>query len=161
MDSAVRCAESHLLWRKKLLKFTGPTGNSTYRIRDPLDLKFFVRLVVSFSRLRQLKFSNNFAGILNLLYGCSLKTECSELFFLRCDNYVTFRTFSMNKLRDMDISLVLCSCSDLPKVILHGNERFNSCRNKKILTATTKYIENIQRFNHYLFWTYKNYPFHI
>ena len=56
----------------------------------------------------------------------------------------------MNELRDTDSSLVPRSSNDILRVTLYGDERFNSCTNKKIPTATIKYIENTQIFDQLL-----------
>ena len=70
--------------------------------------------------------------------------------FLRCHNHISFRMSPMNELRDTDSSLVPRSSNDILRVILYGDERFNSCTNKKIPTATIKYIENTQIFDQLL-----------
>ena len=51
----------------------------------------------------------------------------------------------MDELRDIDGSLISCS-SDILRVMLYRDKRFNSCTNKRILTTTIKYIKNTQRF---------------
>ena len=74
--------------------FIRPTGNSTYKIAltlDPLGINLLIRLWLSFSRLKiydplgiKLLIRQNFADSLNPLCSCSLETECTLHFFLRC-----------------------------------------------------------------------------
>ena len=73
----------------------------------------------------------------------------------------SFRKTLMSELRDIDSSLVSRNSSDILSIILYGDKRYNPCTNKIMLTTTIKYIKNTQRFDQPLFWTYKNYPFHL
>ena len=57
----------------------------------------------------------------------------------------------MNELCDIDSLLVSRSSIDILRVILYGDKRFNPCANKRMLTATIKYIKNTQRFDQPLF----------
>ena len=81
MDSSRRCAESHSLFRKKLLDCIKFVGNSTYRIHNPVGIKLLNRLRVGFSHLQEHNFRHNFADTLNNLCACALETECTEQFF--------------------------------------------------------------------------------
>ena len=131
MDPSIRCTEFNSFFRKKLLEFTRPIGNSIYRINNPIGIKLLNRLRVGFSHLQKHKFRHNFADTINLICACAIETECSKNFFLRCHNNISFKTTLMNKLRDIDSSLASHSCSDILKVILHRGKRFNPCTNKQ------------------------------
>ena len=61
-----------------------------YGIYDPLDVRLINRLCLDFSNLGEQKFRHNFAETLSPLYLCSLETENTENYFLRCQNI--FRT---------------------------------------------------------------------
>ena len=66
----------------------------------------------------------------------------------------------MNGLRDIDSSLVSRSSNNILRVILYRAKRFNPFKNNRMLTAII-YIENMERFFQPIFWTYKNYRFHL
>ena len=66
-------------------------GNSIYKIYDPLIIKLLARLRLGFSHLSKHKFEHNFAGSFKPLCCCSLETESTLYFFLRCQNYTTLR----------------------------------------------------------------------
>ena len=78
LDPSIRCIESHSLFRKKLLEFIRPIGNSTYRIHDPIGIKLLNRLRLSFSHLREHTIRHSFPDTLNPLCACALETECTQ-----------------------------------------------------------------------------------
>ena len=82
LGSGIRNAETYAFFRKILLNFIRPTGNSTYKMYDPLAIKLLTRLTLGFSHLSEDKFRHNFAESLNPLYSCSLEAESTLL--LRC-----------------------------------------------------------------------------
>ena len=90
LDSEIRNAETYASFRKMLLNFTRPIGNSTYKIYDPLGIKLLTRLRLGFSHLSEHKFRHNFADSLNPLCSCSLETESTLHFFLRCTKLYYF-----------------------------------------------------------------------
>ena len=51
------------VFRKKLLAFTRPVGNSIYGIYHPFRVRLINRLRLGFSHLREYKFRHNFANI--------------------------------------------------------------------------------------------------
>ena len=67
LDPSIRCTEFHSLFRKKLIEFIRPIGNSVYRIHDPIGITLLQSLQLGFSHLREHKFRHNFADTLNPL----------------------------------------------------------------------------------------------
>ena len=74
--------------------FIRPLGNDTYGIYDPLGIRLLNRLRLGFGHLKEHKFRHNFADTLNPLCSCSLETEDTEHYFLRCQNNLSFCTTS-------------------------------------------------------------------
>ena len=97
-DPDVRNVDTYSLFRKNLLAFIRPTENSFYSIYDPVGMKLLNRLRQGFSHLREHKFKHSFADTVNPLCSCYLETESTKDYFLRCHNYVTFRTTLMYKI---------------------------------------------------------------
>ena len=151
LDSDIKNIDSHAMFRKKLLAFIRPLGNDTYGIYDPLGIRLLNRLRLGFSHLREHKFRHNFADTLNPLCSCSLETEDTEHYFLRCQNNLSFRTTLMNDLSNINTALASLNLSDLLIVILYGVEGFNKETNCKILTASIKCIKDTQCFEKSLF----------
>ena len=57
----------------------------------------------------------------------------------------------MNDLNNINTAIALLNPNDFLRVILYGDKSFNRETNCKILTASIKFIEDIQRFEKSLF----------
>ena len=124
LDPKIRNIDSYVGFRKKLLSFTKPTENKTFSIYDPLGIKLFNRLRVDFSHLNEHKFRHNFADTLNPLCSCSLETESTIHFFLRCRYYNNIRMTLMNELNDIDNSITSRQPNELLRIILYCDCKF-------------------------------------
>ena len=151
LDSEIRNAKTYASFRKMLLKFIRPIENSTYKIYDPLGIKLLTRLRLGFSHLSEHKFRHNFADSLNPLCSCSLETESTLHFFLRCQNYTTLRRALMTDLKNINDAIMSLNESDLLHVMLYGSKKFDNNMNISILTATIKFIKGTERFDQPLF----------
>ena len=121
LDPDIRRIDSYIGFLKKLLSFIKPTENKTFSIYDPLGIKLLNRLRVDFSHLKEHKFRHNFADTINPLCSCSLETEGTAHFFLRCQNYTNIRTTLMNELNDIDNSITSRQPDELLQIILYGD----------------------------------------
>ena len=134
------------MFRKKLLFFIRPLGNDAYGIYDPLGIRLLNRLRLGFSYLREHKFRHNFADTLNPLCSCSLETEDTEHYFLRCQNNLSFRRTLMNDLNNINNATASLNSNILLRVILYSDESFSKETNCKILAASIKFIKYTKRF---------------
>ena len=116
-----------------------------------LVLRLLNRLRLGFSHFSEHKFRHNFADTLNLLCSCSLETEDTENYFLRCQNNISFRTTLMSDLNNINTAIASLNSNDFLRVILYGDKSFNKETNCKILTASIKFIKDTQRFEKSLF----------
>ena len=149
LDPDYRNLDSHEMFRKKLLNFIKPSEKSIFNIYDPQGSKLLNRLRLGFSHLREHKFRHNFADTVNSLCSCALAAESTDHFFLRCQNYVSFRTALMNELSSINSEVI--SIDPVLLVILYGDKMLTGNSNQQILTATINYIKNTQRVEQYLF----------
>ena len=147
LDSEIRNAETYASFRKMLLNFIRPIGNSTYKIYDPLGIKLLTRFWLGFSHLFEHKFTHNFADSLNPLCSCSLETESTLHFFLCCQNYTALCLALMTDLKNINDAIMSLNESDLLHVIMYGNKNFDNNMNISILTATIKFIKDSERFD--------------
>ena len=76
---------------------------------------------LGFSHLREHKFRHNFADTLNPLCLCSLETEDTEHYFLRCQNSPSFHITLMNDLNNINTAIASLNSNDLLRVILYGD----------------------------------------
>ena len=126
-----------------LLNFTRPIGNSTYKIYDSLGIKLLTRLRFSFSHLTEHKRRHNFTtDSLNPLCSCSLETESTLNFFLRCQNYTNLRRALMSDLKNINDAIMSLNESYLLHVMLYGGKNFDNNMSISILTATIKFIKD-------------------
>ena len=93
----------------------------------------------------------NFADSLNPLCTCSLETESTLHFFLRCQNYTTLRGALMSDLKNINDAITSLNESDLLHVMLYGSKNCNSNMDISILTATIKFIKFTEKFDQPLF----------
>ena len=133
--------------KENLLNFIRPIGNNTYKIYDLLGKKLLTRLRLGFSHLSKHKFRHNFANSLNRLCSCSLEVESMLHFFLRCQNYTTFRRAFMTDLKNINDAIMSLNESDLLHVMLYGSKKFDNNMNISILTAAIKFIKDTERFS--------------
>ena len=121
------------MFLKKLLNFIRPSEKSIFNIYDPQGSKLLNRLRLGFSHLREHKFRHNFADTVNPLCSCALETESTDHFFLRCQNYVSFRTALMNELSSINSGIISLRPSALLEVILYGDRMLNDIQMSKYL----------------------------
>ena len=147
LDPEIRRIDSYVGFRKKLLSFVKPMENKTFSIYDSLGIKLLNRLRVDFSHLNKHMFRHNFADTLKSLCSCSLETESTAHFFLRCRYYNNIRITLMNELNDIDNSITSRQPNELLRIILYRDCKFKDDINKPILIATIQFIKNSNRFN--------------
>ena len=121
LDYDIKNIDSHAMFCKKLLSFIRPLENDTYRIYDPLGVRSLSRLRSGFSQLKLHKFRYNFPDTLNPLCLCSLETEGTEYYFLRCQNNISFRINVIN----VNTAIASLNSNDFPRVVLYGDKSFN------------------------------------
>ena len=151
LDSDIKNSDSYEMFRKKLLPFIRPVGNSMYCIYDPFGVKLINRLRLGFSHLREHKFRHNFADTVNPLCSCTLETENTEHFFLHYQNNLSACTTLMNELSNISNAINSLNSTDLVRVILYGDKHFDNVTNFKIIITTIKFIKTTKRFEEALF----------
>ena len=151
IDPDIRNLPSYSIFRKYLLKIIRPSPNSLYGIHDPLGVQLLTRIRLGLSHLREHKFRHNFQDTLNPLCSCSLETENSNHFFLRCQNFNASRTTLLDELNIIEPSLVFLDENEFIRTILFGNSTFKSEVNCKILQSTISFLKNTKRFDDALF----------
>ena len=145
---------SYAIFRKKLLAFIRPIGNSIYGIYDPLRVTLINRLPLGFSHLREHKFRHNFADTVNPLCSCTPETENTEHSLIRCQNNLSARTTLMNELNNISNATNYWNSADFIRVILYGDKNFDNVTNLKIITATIIFIKTTKRFKEAFFLNY-------
>ena len=75
LDLNIRNSENLFIFKKKLLKFIRPSGNSIFRCHNPKGIKLLTRLRLGLSHLREHKFKHGFLDSLNPVCSCGQNVE--------------------------------------------------------------------------------------
>ena len=139
------------VFRNHLLKSIQPLSNPIYNIHDPLGIRLLTRLRLGLSHLNEHRFNHNFDNCINPLCTCTLETESTTHFFLHCHFFTNIRKTLLDDLNEININISNFSETALTDLLLYGKSSFDKIQNKKILTASIKYILDSERFTGSIF----------
>ena len=88
-DHNITNSSSFNIFKKSILKFIRPSGNSGFDCHNPKGIKFITRLRLGLSHLRQTKFKHSFQDSLNPFCRCDLDIESTARLLLHCPTYIT------------------------------------------------------------------------
>ena len=120
LDQNIRNSENLFIFKKKLLKFIRPSGNSVFRCHNPKGIKLLTRLRLGLSHLREHKFKHGFLDSLNPICSCGQDIETSTHFLLHCSNYSNERLTFLNILRNIDDNILNKSDLTVTETLLYG-----------------------------------------
>ena len=146
LDEKIKVATSFSLFKASLLKMGRPHANSTYRIHNPVGIRFLTRLRLGLSHLNEHKFRHNFADCVNPLCSCSIEPETTLHFFLHCHNFLNIRTKLFDKIKLLDETFLQLNDESLLTVLLFGSKSYNKQVNVQIPNASIDYIIDSDRF---------------
>ena len=106
LDQNIRNSENLNIFKKKLLKFIHPSGNSVFRCHNSKGVEFLTRLRLGLSHQREDKFKHGFLDSLNLICSCGQDIETSTNFLLHCSNYSNERLTFLNIVRNIDSNIL-------------------------------------------------------
>ena len=88
LDQNIRNSENLFIFKKKLLEFIDPSGNSVLRCHNLKRIKLLTRLRLGLSHNREHKFKHGFfLDSLNPICSCGQNIETSTHFLVHCSNY--------------------------------------------------------------------------
>ena len=151
LDYSLRNVPSINVYKKNILKFIRLGPNRVFNIYNPYGLKLLMRLRLGLSHLRDHKFNHNFSDCLDEIWICRKDIESTNHFRLQCSLFLNEKQVLMNKIRDIDYSLIDQNENSLCHTLLFGKENMNGSENTHILKATIEYIFSTERFNVPLF----------
>ena len=118
-----------------------------FNVSDSLEIKPLTRLRLGLSHLREHKFNHNFQGTINPLCFCSLKSESTTRYFLRCQNFTDLCKCLMNELIKINSCILTLDEKSLTKLLLCGDGRYDSKKNKSLILASINFIYSSKRFD--------------
>ena len=147
LSPEIRKSVSYEVFKNSLLKFIRPSPNSLFNVSDSLGIKLLTRLRLGLSHLREHKFNHNFQDTINPLCPCSLESESTTHFFLRCQNFTDLRKCLMNELIKIDSCILTLDEKSLTKLLLYGDDRYDCKTNKSIILASINFIHSSKCFD--------------
>ena len=152
LDSRIRDLPSISRFKRALLNFLRPKGESTFKVSNNQGVVLLTRLRVGFSHLREHKFRHNFSDTVDPFCNCrSNSVETTEHFLLHCSNYSGERLVMLDSIRDLDINLLPLNPTLFSRTLLFGDKSLDSESNRKVLDAVIKFICDSNRFSGPLF----------
>ena len=143
-------AESIKQFKSRLKNFFTLNQRSLFSIHDPAGVELFTRLWLQLSDLNEHKFRHNFKDCVSPMCDCSVETEATSHFFLRCQFFPNERQKFRDDVYRIDASIKSINEESLTNVLLYGSDRFNDTKNKQILLHTICYIQVTKRFERLL-----------
>ena len=151
LDSRLRKAKSFTDFKRNILSFIRPKANSIFNCNSSKGLKFFTRLRLGLSHLREHKFKHSFQDSINPLCSCSLDIESTIHSYLHCPQFTIERHTLLNTISQIDNKLLDSYESNLLQHLLFGDPSKDTETNTEILNATVNYVLTTRRFDEQLF----------
>ena len=108
LDINIHNLPSAMAFKRAILRFVRPNGNSVFNVSDNMGIILINRLRLGFSHLHEHKFRHNFANTINPICSCRTNSiETTEHFLMHCSDYAIERLAMFNSLLQLDISLIL------------------------------------------------------
>ena len=135
------------VFKQGLLAFIRPKERPVYNIIDPYRLKLLTRLRCNLCYLREHKFRHNFLDTINPLCSCTLETESTGHYLLRCPFYDDVRKTLLDNINITIGSISSLSTDKLIHLLLYGNEGYSVEVNDLILKFTIVFLKSSERFD--------------
>ena len=137
--------ESFAIFKSRLLSFIRLIQSNVYNIPDTIELKVLTRWRLGCSRLNENKSRLNFQDCLNPLCSSSLEIEGTVDYLLQCHHFSQYRFDLIDSVQSFPTILNL---SDVKRdILLYGDLKFWTNKNKLILDAAIIYIKNTEKFS--------------
>ena len=92
LDLNIRNTESLNIFKKTLLNFIRPSGNTVFNCHNPKGVRLLTSLRLGLSHLREHKFKHSFQDSLNPICSCGNDIETSAHYLLHCPNFSNERS---------------------------------------------------------------------
>ena len=151
LDPVIQNSISLNVFKNHLLRFIRPSPNSLYRVFDPSSSFLLSRLRLGLSHLRDHKFRHNFKDTVNPLCDCSLETEDTSHYLLRCHFFSKQRTDLFDGINTINSDILKKDQSLIVNILMYGDMKLSDEKNTNILTYVIKFIKATKRFEGKLF----------
>ena len=146
LDDATKSLPSLIQFKKRISLFVCPKGTSCYDIRDNFGTTVLTKIRVSFSDLRDHRFSHSF-NCSSPICSCGIDDGTPTHYFLCCPRYNTLRITYLSKISEIIGSNVsILPYDHLIHILMYGSNVFNVVSNKAIINETLAFIKRSGRF---------------
>ena len=146
LDPQIRKSKNISIFKSNNLKFIRPKPNNVYYCHNPKAIKLLTRLRLGLSDLHKQKFKHNFQDCLNPLFLGGNEIENSTHYLLHCPTYTKERLILLDKMKNIDCSILESSDAALTKILLFGDNTLSSSSDTFILNSAIENIISTQRF---------------
>ena len=150
LDNSIKNSPSLGIFKSRFLKTIRPTPKPYYDITDKYGLSLLVKLRVSFSDLREHRYSyRHHFNCPSPICACNNGHETTNHFLLSCSKFSNARNSFINNISAIspDIPMLLQTDHDkLVNIILYGSPYLAPHDNKHILLYAISYIKQTERF---------------
>ena len=150
LDLVIRNSTSFNSFKESILDFIRPASNSTFQCHKPKGIKYFTRLRVNLSQLRDHKFKHLFEDTSNPFSTCSLEAETNH-FILHCPYYGNECLILLASIRSNKSSVLDQNDNNIVKTLLYGLVSLRETQNTSILNATMEFLISSNRFEEQLY----------
>ena len=137
---------SLIVFKKKLLKFIRLSPNCVSNCSNCKGMKYFTRLRLGLTHLREHKFKHSFQDTLNPFCSCGLDVETNTHLFLYCPLFSNQRCTLLSTNNGIDSSLTKTNDMKLTHILLFGKASLDISTNTLILNVTKNNIISKNRF---------------
>ena len=123
-----------------------PMCKRVFNIHDPKGIKYILQLRMNLCPLRSHKKHHKFADTPLNICACNQGIEDTRHFLFEYLKFATHRESLAVTVTDVLHRNNLIDLANNLKLYLYGHPSLISVDNKRILSATTQYIKNTQRF---------------
>lgn len=128
------------------MRFIRPSPSNTYNSFGTKGIKYFTRIRLGLTHLRDHKVKHGLLVSLNPICSCGLDIETTYHYLRHCPNFINQRTLLINNVSKITKD-ALPSCETLfVELLYHGDDSSDSVTMTLKLNASIEYILSNRRF---------------
>ena len=151
IDVNIQKAVSCNAFKRLILKFIIAELYQVFNVHSSEGLKFLTRIRFGLSHLANHKFRDNFQDCVNPIYSCGQGIEASIHFYRHCSNYHCAEQTLFKNINKINSTILKQNDQVITKLLLLGNEKLKTAKNKFLLKSTIEFLQDTNRFKTSLF----------
>ena len=132
--------------KSHLVSLFRPSGKSTFKIHDPLGIRWLFQLRLGLNHLQSHKNNHNFEDTPSSACLCETGIEDTYHYLFRCPLHAVHRATLATKVISILIRNNLNQLGNTVSVYLYGHHSLSDSDNRTIVLATLEFLKNTNRF---------------